>query len=220
MHRILITLGRDLRAASLAALLAAPLLFPPGAAAQPRVREHERERYQTPHWVFDDRFHHDRYYPALGYSVSILPAGNLAVNYRSGRYFFHSGVWYQQRGPGFVVVQPPMGVVAPVLPPAYSTVWVAGVPYYYANDVYYRAAPGGYAVAQPPMGAMIEQPPPAPPASMPAPVAQPAPPPPGVGAPPQALNWYYCESARGYYPTVPECREGWRAVPASPAQNR
>lgn len=28
--------------------------------------------------------------------------------------------------------------------------------------------------------------------------------------------WYYCESARGYYPYVKECAGGWRAVPPAP----
>ena len=27
--------------------------------------------------------------------------------------------------------------------------------------------------------------------------------------------WYYCESKKGYYPTVPECPEDWIKVPPS-----
>src|SRR5207244_1357382 len=50
-----------------AAFLAAALLSMSLAHAQERRerREHERERFQTPHWVFDDRFHHNHYYPAV-----------------------------------------------------------------------------------------------------------------------------------------------------------
>jgi len=87
-----------------------------------REREHERERFQTPHWVLDDRFHHNHYYPAVGYAVDVLPSGNVVVNFRSGRFWFHSGVWFQQAGPRYVVVRPPVGVLVPVLPPAYATV--------------------------------------------------------------------------------------------------
>jgi hypothetical protein len=29
-------------------------------------------------------------------------------------------------------------------------------------------------------------------------------------------NWYYCESAKGYYPYVSQCPEAWRVVPAAP----
>jgi hypothetical protein len=33
---------------------------------------------------------------------------------------------------------------------------------------------------------------------------------------PQQSNWYYCDSAKAYYPYVKECPEGWRTVPAAP----
>ena len=67
----------------------------------------KRERFQTPHWVLDDRYRHNHYYPSVGYAISILPAGNIAVSFRSGRFFFHSGVWYQPAPSGFVVVTRP-----------------------------------------------------------------------------------------------------------------
>ena len=35
-------------------------------------------------------------------------------------------------------------------------------------------------------------------------------------APPQAPVWYYCAQPAGYYPYVPECPSGWKAVPATP----
>src|SRR5437667_9531195 len=133
----------------LAAVFLAAAVLSVSAHAQERRerREHERERFQTPHWVFDDRFHHNHYYPAVGYAVDVLPAGNVVVNFRSGRFWFHSGVWFQQAGPRYVVVRPPVGVLVPVLPPAYSTVYIAGVPYYSANDVSSTQQPGGCAVA-------------------------------------------------------------------------
>ncbi|HJY75391.1 MAG TPA: DUF6515 family protein [Burkholderiales bacterium] len=174
-------------------------------SAQAQHREFSRERFHTSHWVYDDRFHHNHYYPALGYSIAVLPPGNVAVNFRGGRFWFHSGVWYQQSGPGYVVVRPPVGIVVPVLPPGYTTVWVGGFPYYYANDVYYSNAPaGGYVVANPPTDEVV--------APGPAPVPGPQ------AAAPQAANWYYCESSKNYYPYVTECKEGWRQVPATPPQ--
>jgi len=36
------------------------------------------------------------------------------------------------------------------------------------------------------------------------------------GAPPPAQYWYYCASAKTYYPYVQSCPEGWRPVPATP----
>ena len=200
-----------------AVFAAAPLPLASSAYAQVRHDFRERERFRTPHWVYDDRYHHNHYYPSLGYSVSVLPPGHLVIAHRGGRFFFHGGVWFQQVGPGYVVARPPMGAIVPVLPPAYNTVWVGGIPYYYANDVYYASSPGGYAVAAPPIEAPAPAPMQAPPPSGPAPQAGPAP-----SAPAQASpgNWYYCESAKGYYPYVSECKEAWRTVPATPPQMR
>jgi hypothetical protein len=83
--------------------------------------------------------------------------------YRGGnRFYFSSGIWYAPRGPGFVVVRPPPGLVISVLPPYYSMVWFGGVPYYYANNVYYSWQPdqNGYAVVDPPDNADNPSPPP------------------------------------------------------------
>ena len=183
-------------------------LIGPSAHAEPHggfagaphavMERHEfHEPYRTPHWTFDDRFHHDHFYPAAGYAISALPDGNIDVSFGAGRFFYQAGVWYQPSGAGYVVVQPPVGIVAPMLPPAYTTVYVAGLPYYYANGTYYVATAEGYAVAQPP----------ADPTAL-APQAAAVPPPPGT--------WSYCGSAKSYYPYVSECPEGWRAVPATP----
>ena len=160
------------------------------------MERHEfHEPFHTDHWVFDDRFHHDHFYPALGYAIATLPYSNIGIAFGGRRFFYGAGVWYEPSGAGYVVVQPPVGIVAPALPPAYTTVNVGGIPYYYANGTYYVATAGGYAVAQPP----------ADPAALASAVV---PPPPGT--------WSYCESAKRYYPYVTECPEGWRSVPATP----
>ena len=182
-------------------LSAAALSIIPQAQAQPR-REHEREvareRFHTDHWVYDDRFHHNHYYPALGYRVGVLPPGNIAVVFRGGNYWFHSGVWYQHVGPNYVVVRPPRGIIVPVLPPSYSVVYYGGVPYYYADDTYYVQQPTGYEVVEAPE----------------APAAAPAP---AAAQPTQTAGvWYYCDSSKTYYPYAQQCPEGWKTVPASP----
>ena len=156
------------------------------------------EPYHTEHWTFDDRFHHDHFYPARGYGIATLPYGNIGIGFGPDRFFYQAGVWYRPSAAGYVVVQPPVGIVAPALPPAYATVSVAGVPYYYANGTYYVAAPGGYAVAQPPADPVVL-----------APQA-------GAAVPPPTGSWSYCESAKSYYPYVSQCPEGWRLVPATP----
>jgi len=52
----------------------------------------------------------------------------VVVNYRSGPFYYHAGVWYRPARTGFVVVTPPIGIVVPILPPAYATIYTAGVP--------------------------------------------------------------------------------------------
>ena len=165
--------------------------------------EHERRPFRTEHWTFDNRFHHDRYYPASGYAVTVLPPGAVAITFAAGRYWYHSGVWFTAAGPGWVVTHPPVGIVVPALPPGATVVYVGGIPYYYANDVYYVAQPSGsYAVAAPPPTVAAS----VPPGSPPSPAAPPAAP----------GTWYYCESSKTYYPYVSECQDGWKPVAATP----
>lgn len=171
-------------------------------------------QYRSPHWTYDDRYHHRHYYPAIGYSVAVLPAGHVAVSFGGAHLYFHSGVWFRAAGPSFVVVRPPIGVVVPLLPPAYTVVYARGAPYYYANETYYSAVPGGagYAVVAPPSGAEPTTDEPAPPsANSPQPAQAP-----GSAPSSSAGSWYYCASAKGYYPYVADCKEGWRPVPAVP----
>ena len=75
---------------------------------------------------------------------------------------------------------------------------VIGGPVWWGPPYWYYAPP--YAYAPPPV--VVEQPP--------VYVERPAPP-----APPAAATafWYYCASAKGYYPTVPSCPEEWVKVP-------
>ena len=162
-----------------------------------------REHFSTPHWRYDNRFHHDHYYPQIGYSVRALPSSRVAVTFRGAPFFFQAGVWYRPSGPGFVVVRPPVGIIVPVLPPSYTMVWVGTAPYYYANDVFYEQAAEGYAVVAPPAG-YVEQ-------DAPGQATAPATAPQGGSA-----VWYYCESSKTYYPYVSECKEGWKEVPATP----
>ncbi len=112
--------------------------------------------------VLDGRYNHGRYYPPVGTMSRSLP-GEYRPYYRGqDRYYFNGGIWYAPRGPGFVVVRPPSGLVISVLPPYYSTVWFGGNPYYYADNVYYTWQPdqNGYAVVDPPPDADTPAPPP------------------------------------------------------------
>jgi hypothetical protein len=131
---------------------------PERAAPRPAAGRPDGPRGQ----VFDARYNHGRYYPAVGTLRPDLPVGYHPYFHGSDRFFFAGGVWYAPRGPGFAVVAPPVGLVIGVLPAYYSTVWFAGVPYYYADNVYYTQAPdqSGYVVSDPPPNADQPAPPP------------------------------------------------------------
>ena len=109
---------KSCKRAAIICVLGTAVTFPLAAAAQEHHDRGHDERYRTPHWVYDNRFHHDHYYPSHGYVVRALPPGYVALSFGGHRLFFHGGVWYQPAPSGFMVVQPPLGVVAPVLPPA------------------------------------------------------------------------------------------------------
>lgn len=72
---------------------------------------------------------------------------------------------------------------------------------YYAAPVVYNAAP---VVVQAPQPAYVPQ---SPPPRQAAPMMQAS----------DNNSWYYCSSAKGYYPYVKQCPEPWQRVPASPA---
>jgi len=217
------SLPARLVAAGVVALSLGLTLAGPAKAEEHRARRHEYgEPYRAPHWIYDDRYHHSHYYPAIGYSVAALPPGYITLNFSNRRFFFQGGVWFAPSAGGFAVVRPPVGILVPLLPPGSTTVWISGAPYYYANNIYYTAAPGGYIVAAPPAETTYTEAPAAPPASS-APQAPPAPqsaPPASPSTQSSGGTWYYCESAKAYYPYVAECKEGWRSVPATPPQTR
>lgn len=78
--------------------------------------------------------------------------------------------------------------------------WGYPYPYYYPPPYYYYPPPP-VVIEQPPV--YVEQPP----------AAQA--PPPAPSAPPTQY-WYYCQSAKAYYPTAPTCPEEWVKVPERP----
>ena len=76
-----------------------------------KYREHEfREHEFHDQRFLDHPYHHDRYYPSLGFVFRGLPPGYLSIGYRGSQYYFGGGVWYRTYAPGrFIVVAPPLG---------------------------------------------------------------------------------------------------------------
>ena len=100
----------------------------------------------------DQHFGHDHVYPDRGSVFRDAPKGSTLINYAGLSYRFSNGVWFEPRGPAFIVVMPPIGVVVPSLPAFATPLELGGESYFYANDVYYLARPelGGYEVVNDP----------------------------------------------------------------------
>jgi len=122
---------------------------PHKAAASAAAAEEQTEPFHKHH---DSRHGHDHNYPDRGAIVRDLPVGTIGTSYAGVSYRYHDGIWLEPRGPAYMVVAPPIGLVAPTLP-LYSTVVAHGADsYLYCNDTYYRPRPdlGGYEVVNDP----------------------------------------------------------------------
>ena len=118
-----------------------------------QVATHQPELAIEPYRRHQDTHHgHDQVYPDRGAIVRELPRGASVLNYAGYSYWFADGVWFEPRGPAFVVTAPPIGLVVPTLPTFATAIVSAGRAYLYANDVYYRPRPdlGGYEVVNDP----------------------------------------------------------------------
>jgi len=120
-----------------------------GQSGEQRRSEEQPEPYHKHH---DTRHGHDHFYPDRGAIVRDLPRGTIGVNYADVSYRYHDGIWLEPRGPAFIVVAPPIGIVVPTLPTFSTTLAHDGETYLYANDIYYRPRPdlGGYEVVNEP----------------------------------------------------------------------
>jgi len=93
-------------------------------------------------------------------------------------------------------------------PVFHSRVIIGFGPGYYWGPYPYAYYPPPYVVYSPPPVVVQETPP------VYIEQTPPAPAPPAAAA--SDVFWYYCQSANGYYPTVPSCPEAWVKVPPRP----
>jgi hypothetical protein len=95
--------------------------------------------------------------PRWGTVVTAAPAGAVIIRGRHP-YYYHSGVYYVSRGPGFAVVRPARGLRIRALPVGYRTVVVGPRNYYYYYGTFYTRADSSdeYVVADAPEGAVVD----------------------------------------------------------------
>jgi hypothetical protein len=120
-----------------------------GQGSDPRATEEQPEPYHKHH---DTRQGHDHFYPDRGSILRDAPQGAIVVTYAGLSYRFHDGVWLEPRGPAFMVVAPPIGLIVPTLPTFATVLAHGGEIYLYCNEVYYRPRPdlSGYEVINDP----------------------------------------------------------------------
>lgn len=94
-----------------------------------------------------------------GHVIPRLPRGYRRAWHNHSPYYYYGGVFYRPGLSGFVVVNPPVGMVVLSLPIGYRRVWVDDGWYYVYGDVFYRSAPGGYVVVEAPRTVIVEEPP-------------------------------------------------------------
>jgi hypothetical protein len=121
-----------------------------GQGGEQHRSDEQSEPYHKHH---DTRHGHNHFYPDRGAIVRDLPRGTIGISYAGVSYRYHDGIWLEPRGPAYMVVAPPIGLVAPTLPLFSTVVTHGGETYLYANGTYYRPRPdlGGYEVANEPL---------------------------------------------------------------------
>lgn len=124
--------------------------FAYGQGGEQHRAEEQAEPYHKHH---DTRHGHDHFYPDRGAIVRDIPKGTIGLSYAGVSYRYHDGIWLEARGPAYMVVAPPIGLVAPTLPLYSTIVSHGGETFLYANDTYYRPRPdlGGYEVVNDPI---------------------------------------------------------------------
>ncbi len=122
------------------------------ALAQNPDERRTEEQYETYHKHYDRHHGHNHAYPDRGAIFRDAPRGAILVNYAGVSYRFADGVWFEPRGPAFIVVNPPIGLVVSTLPAFATRIDRGNESYLYTNDIYYRSRPdlGGYEVVNDP----------------------------------------------------------------------
>ena len=106
------------------------------------------------HGRYNNRYYS---YPRYGYaprtSVSIiarLPFGAVSLNFGDRYYHYHNGIYYRPYSRGYVIVEPPIGIVVPALPYGAAHIIVGSHPYYRSGNVFYAPYGNRYKVVEQP----------------------------------------------------------------------
>ena len=77
-------------------------------------------------------------YPKHGKAFRVLPVHHRKIVVGKLHYFYCDGVFYNTRGPEFIVIKGPAGAGVETIPIGYKIVNRRGREYYYVNNTYFR----------------------------------------------------------------------------------
>lgn len=128
------------------------------AYGQTHERPPPEGQFEPYHEHRDTHLGHDHFYPDRGSIVREVPKEAATVSYAGLSYRFFEGIWYEPRGPAFMVVAPPIGLVVQSLPTFATLLARGGQVYIYCNDTFYRPRPDvrGYEVVNDPAEASFQ----------------------------------------------------------------
>ncbi len=109
-------------------------------------------QYGRGHGRYNSRSYHYNRYPSRP-SVSIiarLPFGAVSVTFGNRYYHYYRGAYYRPYNRGYIIVQPPIGIIVPSLPVGYTHVIVGSHPYYRHGNVFYAPYGNRYKVVEEP----------------------------------------------------------------------
>lgn len=95
--------------------------------------------------------YHD--HPNFGVRIGYLPVGYATVHVGWHSYYYYDGLYYNNVGGQYVIVNPPVGAYVSVIPPDFQPVIFNGRTYYADNGVFYiLTRHHGYKVVNAPRG--------------------------------------------------------------------
>ena len=119
--------------------------------------QHGRSRDRYYEYARYDRYPHARYasYPRVSIMAS-LPFGAIMVSMGGVHYHYYNGYYYRPHTNGYILVEPPIGLVVPILPPGSVNVIIGRRPYYMYEGIYYMPVISGYQVIERPAEVIVE----------------------------------------------------------------
>ena len=116
-----------------------------------RHKHHNIPKHHYPHYKYKKM-------PNWGYSYKVAPRNAYIVPHSGARYHYHSGIFYKQYGPKYVIVRAPIGVRVRTLPAGNIRFVNRGRTFfYYYGTFYVRSVDNNeYITVAPPLGARID----------------------------------------------------------------